>query len=126
MLLRNLTRIFVLIFISLFLYSCPPEITLHGDITGVVTDAVTSEPVQGAFAELIQSYVKIDSTYTGSDGAYIFKNVTTGEYEIQASKYSYGTRKENVTVVSAKTHTIDFALNKIPLPEISPEYLDFC
>jgi protocatechuate 3,4-dioxygenase beta subunit len=88
MLTQNLIRIFVLCTIGISLFSCTPEITLHGDITGVVIDSVTSEPVQGASVELIQSHIVTDSTQTGSDGTYLLKNITPGEYEIQASKYS--------------------------------------
>ena len=122
MLLRNLIRIFVLIFISLFLYSCP-EVTLPGDITGIVTDAETSEPIQVATVKINQTD---DSTLTGNDGRYLIKNVPPGEYEIKASKFSYKTKKENVEVLSAETQSIDFTLPEIPLPEISVGYLDFC
>jgi uncharacterized protein (TIGR02145 family) len=119
---RNLIKILVLIIISVFLYSCC-EVTLPGDITGIVTDTETGEPVQAATVKINQTN---DSTSTGNDGRYLIKNIAPGEYEIQVTKYGYYTKTENVEVLSAETQTINFNIVKIPLPEISVEYLDFC
>jgi uncharacterized protein (TIGR02145 family) len=126
MLKRNLIRIFVLSTISISLFCCKPEeVFLNGDIKGLVTDATTNEPVQGAFIELIQSYVTADTTHTGNDGTYLLENITPGDYEIQASKYSYSNTKKNVTVVSAKTRELKLTLNGIPTLNLSDTILNF-
>jgi uncharacterized protein (TIGR02145 family) len=100
-------------------------ITLHGDIKGSVTDAETSEPIQGATVELIQSNVTTDTTNTGNDGIYLLKNIIPGDYEIQASKFAYATGSKSFKVVEAQTREIDLSLSGIPVPEISAIYLDF-
>jgi uncharacterized protein (TIGR02145 family) len=119
---QNLIRFFVLVIISMFLYSCP-EVPLPGDITGIVTDAETGEPIQGAIVRIILTN---DSTSTGNDGTYKLSNIYPGNYEIRVTKFGYYTRKENVEVNSAETRTINFDIEKISLPAISVEYLDFC
>jgi len=118
--------VFVNILFSISLCCCvPDQIILHGDISGYVTDAETSEPLKEAAVELNQSNISISTTITENDGAYLLKNIRPGNYEIQASGLTYGTISENVNVKSADITRINFALNGIPKPEISDTYLDF-
>jgi uncharacterized protein (TIGR02145 family) len=98
---------------------------VNGDIKGLVTDAETSNPIQGALVKSMQSGVITDSIRTLIDGAYMLKNLVPGDYEIQASKHSYAMREENVNVVSSQTKQIDFRLNKIPTLIVSATFLDF-
>jgi len=122
----RITRIFVNMLLVISLCCCvPEEIILHGDISGYVTEAETSQPLQVASVNLNQSNVAIDTTSTGSDGKYILKKLTPGNYEIQASKPGYGKVTKNVNVISANTAEVDFYLNKEPFPEYSDTYLDF-
>jgi uncharacterized protein (TIGR02145 family) len=112
---------FILFAISSF--GCKPaEILLHGDVAGIVTDATNKLPVQDASIKLNTSN---DSTTTGIDGAYLFKHLTPGEYEIQASSSGYAVSKQNVVLASAETKQIDFSLNGIPVPKPSVSFLDF-
>ncbi len=124
---RKYLLIFAFIICTIFLSSCIPldPITLHGDIKGSVTDAETSEPIQGATVELIQSDVTTDTTSSGNDGTYLLKNIIPGDYDIQASKFTYGTSLKDVKVEQAKTREIDFTLPGVPIPNISVTYLDF-
>ena len=122
----KITKILGFSIIAISLFRCKPEeIILHGDITGLVTDAETSEPIQAASVKLNQSNVTTDTTSTGSDGTYLFKNIRPGEYEIQASKTGYETTTKNADVLSVKTQIINLTLNGIPVPEVSVAYLDF-
>jgi uncharacterized protein (TIGR02145 family) len=117
---RGITGIFIL---AASLFSCKPtEILLHGDIAGIVTDAANKLPVQDASIKLNTSN---DSTFTGNDGSFLFKHLTPGEYEIQASSSGYAVSKQNVVLASAETKQIDFSLNGIPLPKPSVSFLDF-
>jgi uncharacterized protein (TIGR02145 family) len=109
--------------ISVSLFSCKTEdIILHGDITGLVTDALTSDPVEAASVKIIQSG---DSTLTGSEGTYQFRNINPGQYEIQVSKSAFATSKKNATIASAEPNEIDFPLIGIPEPDPSLSFLDF-
>src|SRR5664279_600823 len=104
-------------------FSCKPqEILLHGDITGIVTDAETSQPIKGASAKLISTD---DSTRTANDGSFLFKNLTPGQYVIKASKLGYDSITQNMEVISAETNQVDFSLNGIPVPRPSVTFLDF-
>jgi uncharacterized protein (TIGR02145 family) len=116
-----------LIISAVSLSSCTSmePVILHGDISGSVTDAETSYPVQGALIELIQEDITDDSTRTGNDGSYLLKNITPGDYEIQASKFAYATGSKNIKVVETRTREIDLSLSGIPVPDISITYLDF-
>jgi uncharacterized protein (TIGR02145 family) len=120
---RNLIKIFVLFTISISLFSCPHPIPLPGKIKGTVFDAVSYEPVRGAIVRIIQTG---DSVSTGNDGTYLLSNIDPGNYEIQVTKSDYYPIKENVEVIEAETRTIDFYMEKIQMPVISPKYLDFC
>jgi uncharacterized protein (TIGR02145 family) len=105
------------------LHSCKTEeIILHGEISGTVTDAQTSQPLQSATVRINPAE---DSTNTGSDGKYLLKGLTPGEYEIQASKNSYAVSKQSVVVASAETKQADFSLDGIPVPNPSVTFLDF-
>ena len=109
--------------ISFSLFSCKPqEIILHGEITGLVTDATTSLPIKAVSVKLNTTN---DTTSTGNDGSFLFKNLSPGEYEIKATKYGYDSIKQNIEVVSAETKQIDFTLNAIPVPSPSVTFLDF-
>jgi uncharacterized protein (TIGR02145 family) len=109
--------------IALAFFGCKIEqIILPGDIKGLVSDASNYAPIGAASVILNQLN---DSAITGTDGIYQFKNLSPGQYSIQASKLSYATIKMNITVSSAKTNEINFPLNEIPSPEFSVPYLDF-
>jgi Carboxypeptidase regulatory-like domain/Viral BACON domain len=120
--LNRLIRNFVIIIISIFLYSCPPAPELPGVIKGLVTDAKTSEPVYKAKVRL---NTPDDTTSTGIDGSYLLKNINPDNYVIQASKFGYKTETENVTVKSALTKEINFSLTKISTITVSSTLLDF-
>lgn len=68
--------ILVFLMASTALLSCKPEeIILHGDVTGIVTDASTTEPIGAAFVKYSKSN---DSARTGSDGTYLLKTLHPG------------------------------------------------
>lgn len=120
---KKLTGILILSIVAISLFYCKPvEIVLHGDIKGLVKDASTKKPVPTASVVLSQTN---DSTRTGTDGIYQFKNLAPRDYDIQASKFLYGAITKNVTVVSAETKNVDFSLSGIPVPAFSVTYLDF-
>lgn len=118
---------FALVISAGYMSSCISlePVILHGDISGNVTDAETSEPVQGALIELRQEDITADSTRTGNDGSYLLKNITPGDYEIQASKFAYGISSKKVKVDEATTGQANFTLSGIPIQGISNTYLDF-
>lgn len=82
-----------------------------GQISGVVTDQATDEPLIGA-------NVQIDNldmgTHTDRDGRYALTNVPAGQYTISASYIGYEVTK-NKTDVGAET-VLNFSLKPTVLP----------
>ena len=112
----------LLIFISTFLYSCKTKEVLLGEITGRVTDAETSQPLQET--KVVLNHF-LDSTTTTSDGKYLFQNLNPANYDIQASKAAYEKKTGSASVTSGNRTELNFALNSIPKPAVSQRYLDF-
>jgi uncharacterized protein (TIGR02145 family) len=98
------------------------EIILHGEISGLVTDTTTSQPLHAVPVKLNPIN---DTTSTGIDGKYLFKSLIPGDYKIEVSKPPYAKSVRTAVVTSAKTTEIDFALRKIPYPLFSDKHLDF-
>jgi uncharacterized protein (TIGR02145 family) len=120
---RKIIWFLILSTLSISLYRCKPEeIILPGEIGGIVTDAETGQPLTAATVILNPSN---DTTNTGSGGKYLFKSLTPGDYEIQASKQNYAERTKPVNVTSAYTSEINLALEQIPIIHYSDSILDF-
>jgi uncharacterized protein (TIGR02145 family) len=114
--------ILLVFIISTSLYSCKTKEVLVGEITGRVTDAETSQPLQETKVVLNRF---LDSTTTTSDGKYLFQNLNPADYNIQASKAAYEKKTGSVSVTSGNTTELNFALNSVPEPAVSQKYLDF-
>jgi len=113
----------ILVLICSCLFSCTPvEILLHADLSGYVIDAATSNPLVDAKVKLNPL---IDSTNTDINGKYMFQNLSPEIYEIEASKYYYGTISKTASILQGRTQEINFALNAVPVPDFSRKYLDF-
>jgi len=123
---RKIIIVFINVLFVISLCCCVlEEVILFGDISGYVTDAETSEPLDSALIELNQSNDTIDIDTTLSDGSYLISSIAPGNYEIQVSKPTYGIVTKDVEVESAYTTEINFNISKVPYPEISVTYLDF-
>jgi uncharacterized protein (TIGR02145 family) len=120
---QKIILILIVSILILSLYRCKTEeIILHGEISGIVTDTTTSQPLQAVAVKLNPLE---DFTSTGSDGKYLFKSLIPGDYDIEVSKPPYATGVRTAIVTSANTTPIDFALHQIAYPEVSPKHLDF-
>lgn len=84
-----------------------------GSITGVVTDFATKEPVKNANVQLRPSG---ETTLTGTDGVYEFKNLTDGKYAITVSKAEYSELIDDyiIEVKKGKTMRRDVQIEKLP------------
>ena len=117
------TWIFSCSLICIFMFGCKPEeIILHGEISGIVTDTLTTQPLQSVAVKLNPFD---DTTSTGIDGKYLFKSLIPGNYKIEVSKPPYAKGVRSASVTSANTTPIDFALHQIAYPEVSDTHLDF-
>jgi uncharacterized protein (TIGR02145 family) len=107
---------------GIWLSGCKSKEVLPGGISGTVTDAETSQPLQSATVKLNPLN---DSTITGSDGKFTFTSLESGSYILEAVKNGYGKKSSSVDVSNGNTTVVNFSLSGAPLAGISDEYLDF-
>lgn len=80
---------------SLVWHGCKKEEDLKGSIYGTVTDYATGEPVGNASVKLRPSG---ETTLTGSDGTYEFKDLDAGKYSLLLSKAEYADLDDDYTI----------------------------
>ncbi|AXH96697.1 cell wall-binding repeat-containing protein [Ornithinimicrobium avium] len=92
-----------------------------GVLEGTVTDGSDGEPVAGA---TIVVDGELDRTLTtGADGTYDVL-LTTGDYDVSASKFGYSTDSASVTITKDATTTQDFALQPSPRATVTGTVTD--
>ena len=90
-------------------------ITRQGAISGIVTDALTDNPVQGA----VVSTVELEAV-TDVDGCYLIEVVPEGPCIVQVSAVGYYTAEQDTTVAENQTVALDFNLEAVPPPNQPP------
>ena len=88
-------------------------------ISGIVTDAQTGDPIQGALVEVVDADTPL-SAGTGVDGTYQISDVPAGQYSVTASAAGYenGTEAE-VDVPEGEATFVDFSL-QLSEVDVSP------
>lgn len=66
--------------------AAPPPLPGLASLSGIVTDTVTGQPIQG-----VSVILDTLNTSTNSSGGYSFNNVEPGYYQITFSKSGYNT-----------------------------------
>ena len=92
-------------------------------LTGIVSDAQTGQPVQYARLTLIPGGKTVT---TGRNGLYVFNDLASGNYSIQAVKNGYKASEVQASVTSGSTARTDIKLlpeprTAAPAPEPEPE-----
>ncbi|MBA4070445.1 MAG: hypothetical protein C0497_01210, partial [Gemmatimonas sp.] len=79
-----------------------------GKVTGVVTDAATGQPIEGAQV-LLQGtgYGQVSA----ANGRFFILGVPPGEYTVQARRIGYGTQQTTVNITIDVTREINFRLS---------------
>lgn len=97
--------------LCLFMAACSEDETNpFGTIYGVVVDAESTEPLQGAKITLTPSG---KSTVTGNDGSYELVDLEPGQYKVTAQAAGFRSSLKNVTVVAGERAMGDISLQKI-------------
>jgi hypothetical protein len=116
-------KIWMLSMLLVFAACTKDIVDTTGNISGIVSDAYTQQPLTGAsvtISPLGKSYT------TGSDGRYEFQNIEAQEYSVQVTKTNYQTNKKTITVSAGQDATLDFQLTpSSPLLSVSQTTLDF-
>jgi iron complex outermembrane receptor protein len=108
--LKLYTGITFLFILSLFFLHVPGVYANDagkGHIKGIVT---TSEGKPAAHVSVALTGTS-RKTVTADDGAFILRDITAGNYEIQTSLVGYQRQIQNVTVEAGKTSNVNFRLN---------------
>ena len=102
--------------------SCKKEPAV-GKIQGIVTNANTTEPIQGVNISLSPTGA---SAVTGSDGRYEFANLQPGNYTVQGVKTGYESNTKNITITAGNISSGDMQLRPAATGfRLNVEYLDF-
>jgi len=93
-----------------------------GTLTGIVTDASTNSPIQGAAVRALGPTDR--TTFTGADGRYRIV-LPVGTYDVTASRFGYLSETATGVVISQdQTTTQDFALTLAPSHSVSGHVRD--
>ncbi len=86
-----------------------------GTITGTVTDAVTTNPIEGASVSVFSGQTFIANALTDAMGKYTIPDLEPGQYTVIArAGTTYQTASQGATVIGGMTTTVDFALQLNP------------
>lgn len=110
---RNLFRLLVGVCVSLpLLCSCGDDysVEIYGNISGMVTDASTGNPLSAAQVTLVPTS---KTAQTSADGTFVFNGLEEGQYTISVQKTGYRTNLQDVTVVSGESTEIVISLKVI-------------
>ncbi|MTW22884.1 hypothetical protein GJ668_17655 [Allochromatium palmeri] len=102
---------FAIDFVKLLLN--PGAFASTGIIAGVVTDAETGDPIEGAQVEVLGG----SQAQTEMDGHYTLKSVPAGLVSVKASMTEYLDQIKVIDLVVGQTQVIDFALESDPLSD---------
>jgi hypothetical protein len=96
------------------------DLSIAGQVTGVVTDIDTGDPIQGAEV-MIDLDPDLDATaITDVNGEYTLLGIPEGTHTVTASKedsegsYEYEPESKTDEVIAGSTTVVDFALTKVP------------
>lgn len=87
----------------------PLELAFTGQVYGIVTDAETTAPIEGATITASNS----DVVSTDENGYFLFDRLPAGINELWVSKFSYDTTSILVDLVDGDSIVKDFSINEI-------------
>jgi len=100
-------------------FALTPVAKPTGTISGTVTDADTTDPIEGATVTA-EGY----STTTAADGTYTLADLPVGSYTVTASATGYVDESKTADVLENQTTVVDFALSPEPTGTISGTVTD--
>lgn len=86
-----------------------------GMISGTVTDALTTNPIEGARVSVFSGQIFIGLAITDVNGNYSIPNLAPGQYTVLADAgANFQIASQGATVVASMTTTVNFALQPNP------------
>jgi hypothetical protein len=103
------TLLIIIALIALTTACNPVTYDTFCDITGIVVDLDSGDPIQGALVTLSpRGY----NTYTGSDGYFEFLDLDVHQYTVSVSKTGYNANRKDITPVAGSVANIKLTLQK--------------
>lgn len=94
----------------------------YGDVSGIVTDATTGDPIAGARVQV--GFWWFNAAYTDDTGAYLVEDVVAADQTVYVSSFGYFSAAVTVTVVADATTTLDVALDPLTFGSIAGTVTD--
>lgn len=88
-----------------------PAQQTQGEITGVVTDSSTGQPIQYARVQLVRTGQVIA---VQPSGRYRFTGLAPGSYDVRVFAVGYGSVRKTTELTAGQTATLDFGLGAVP------------
>ena len=107
-------RIIILFSLFALCLSCASDVDIKettGNLSGIVADKTTGEPVPVVSLTLEPGG---KSTVTGSDGSFSFKDLEAGEYLVTISKKNYKENSVAVNVIAGRDVETHLLIERIP------------
>ena len=99
------------------------EVSTFGGISGVVKDKITSEALAGVRVSIMPGG---DSSVTGTDGNFQFKDLDAADYTVSFMKEGYASDSKKVTVSPGMNRDASVTLEPImPVLAVTPAKLEF-
>lgn len=114
----------ILCCVALLFTACvQPELSVYGNISGVVKDAITNKPLDGVRVTITPRGL---SQVTESDGQFMFTDLEVGEYTLTFEKVGYAENTQKVLVVAGSSASVQVTMNENQIGvDISPQQLNF-
>ena len=93
-----------------------PVRTANADITGVVSDSSSGQPLPSAEVSIMQGTQVISNASTDAFGRYTAHNIAPGTYTVMARFLGFGPQSKTVTVGDSNADIkVDFALSPVAI-----------
>jgi TonB-dependent SusC/RagA subfamily outer membrane receptor len=102
----------VLASFAVLITAAPPVVAQTGQVAGMITDASTGQPLEGAQIVLVGTRL---GTIASPQGRYLLLNVPRGSHTIEVTLIGYATRSAEVAVGAGETAVLDFELRVEPI-----------
>jgi hypothetical protein len=115
---ETLARALIAVVVMLFIFSCPAEARptrgANADITGVVSDAGSGQPLPSAEISVMQGTQVIANASTDAFGRYTAHNIAPGTYEVTARFLGFSPQSKAITIGDGSGDMrVDFGLTAI-------------
>jgi TolB protein len=111
---KRIIKILLTASLVMFVVSCKEETVqpeLYGTLTGVIYDAETNQPIEGAS---VTTAPATGAVLTDSLGRYTYPNILVSNYSVTAAKPNYVKTSVSVVVRENQTTTADIYLQRTP------------